>query len=132
AVGRSGGVHWTLARPDVLRPRWVGTRTDTRIAYFTAGRLHLVAGDGTGDAAAAAPPARAAVAPAWRPGPQRVVAYVDTRGSVVLYDAARASLLWRSRPFQSPHQLTWSDDGRLLPLVAGDDVVVFHGTRPAV
>ena len=44
AVEPSGSVHWTLARPDVLRPRWVGTRTDTRIAYFTAGRLHLVAG----------------------------------------------------------------------------------------
>ena len=71
AVEPGGRVHWTLARPAVRFPRWTGTRTDTRIAYLTGGRLHLVAGDGTGDReiARAAP-----VAAAWRPG-TRILAY---------------------------------------------------------
>jgi hypothetical protein len=45
-------------------PTWTGTRTDTRIAYVSGGRLRVVAGDGTGDHAVA--PA-ASVGPAWRP-----------------------------------------------------------------
>ena len=57
-----------------------GPRTDTRIAYLSGGRLRIVAGDGTGDRAVG----RAAlVAPAWRPGPSRVLAFAANPKSVV-------------------------------------------------
>src|SRR5204862_99856 len=44
---RDGSVHWSLARPRIAFPRWGGSRTDTRVAYVTAGRLHVVDGAGT-------------------------------------------------------------------------------------
>jgi hypothetical protein len=49
ALDPKGEVRWTLARPRPRFPVWTGTRTDTRIAYLSAGRLRVVAGDGTGD-----------------------------------------------------------------------------------
>ena len=49
ALTPDGEVRWTLARPDVRLPRWGGTRTDTRIAYFSGGELRVVGGDGKGD-----------------------------------------------------------------------------------
>ena len=36
ALTPDGTVRWSLARPDVRLPRWGGSRTDTRIAYFSA------------------------------------------------------------------------------------------------
>ena len=50
----NGGVRWSIARPSVAFPRWGGSRTNTRVAYLSGRRLHVVAGDGTGDAADAA------------------------------------------------------------------------------
>ena len=32
---------------EIAFPRWGGSRVDTRVAYLTRGRLHVVAGDGT-------------------------------------------------------------------------------------
>ena len=49
ALDPKGNVRWTLARPAPRFPSWTGTRTDTRITYLSAGRLRMVAGDGTGD-----------------------------------------------------------------------------------
>jgi hypothetical protein len=128
-------VRWTLARRAPRFPAWTGTRTDTRIAYLSGGRLRIVAGDGTGDHAVG--PA-APVAPAWRPGPGRVLAYSNGR-RLVLYDAASGSVLRRVAP--APREIAWSPDGRLLRgdtagiRVSGgqsqavlDDRVVFRGT----
>jgi hypothetical protein len=53
ALDPQGNVRWSLARPAPRSPVWTGTRTDTRITYLSAGRLRIVAGDGTGDHAAA-------------------------------------------------------------------------------
>jgi len=39
-----GSVRWSLARPNVVFPRWGGSRTDTRVAYLSGGRLRIVAG----------------------------------------------------------------------------------------
>jgi hypothetical protein len=107
ALDPKGEVRWTLARPAPRFPAWTGTRTDTRIAYVSGGRLRIVAGDGTGDhgVGPAAP-----VAPAWRPGPGRVLAYSDGRHTVV-YDAASGSVVRRAAPTQT---IAWSRDGRLL------------------
>ncbi len=125
----NGKVHWTLARPDVHDPAWGGTRTDTRIAYLTTSRLHVVAGDGTDDVDAAGAPAAARVAPAWRPGVPFVLAYADTRGRVSAYELSGA-LRWRSAPLPRPRLLEWSDDGKLVLVVTADKVAVLRGGRP--
>ena len=124
ALEPDGSVRWKLARPNVRFPRWGGSRTDTRIAYLTGGRLHVVAGDGTGDVDAGGLPAAAPVAPAWRPGSRHAVAYADVRGRVHLYDVA-GRVEWRSAPFPRPRLLEWSSDGTRLVLVTDDKVVVF-------
>jgi hypothetical protein len=109
ALDPKGNVRWALPRRSPRFPTWTGTRIDTRIAYVTGGRLHVVAGDGTGDRTIG-PAAR--VAPAWRPGPERVVAYA-TGGKAVVYDADRGRILLRTPPGR-PQKLSWSDDGKLL------------------
>jgi len=108
ALDPKGEVRWTLARPAPRFPAWTGTRTDTRIAYLSGGRLRIVAGDGTGDHGVG----RAAlVPPVWRPGPRRVLAYSDGRRAVV-YDVDSGSVLKRISP--APTELAWSSNGRLL------------------
>jgi hypothetical protein len=124
----SGELRWSLARPAVRFPRWGGTRDDTRIAYLSGSRLHVVAGDGTGDVDAGGLPAAARVAPAWRPTSPHAVAYVDTRGRVHVYDL-RGSVVLRSGRFARPRALAWSDDGERLLLATADRVVVLDGRR---
>ena len=112
-----GSVRWSLARPNVAFPRWGGSRTDTRVAYLSDGRLRIVAGDGTGDSAVAA---SSRVAPAWRPGDRRQLAYVASDGRVVLLGA------WRSpRRYAEPRSLVWSPDGTSLLLVTARELVLF-------
>lgn len=110
ALDPEGHVRWSLARRSAHFPAWTGTRTDTRIAYLSAGELRVVAGDGTGDRAIA--PA-ALVAPAWRPGAGRVLAYVRPGGGVVVQDVDGGAVLLRAPPANT-RKLAWSDDGRLL------------------
>jgi hypothetical protein len=118
----NGQVRWQLARPSVELPRWGGTRTDTRIAYLTTSRLHVVAGDGTGDRIL---PRSMRVAPAWRPGTKsHVLAYVDARGRVVVLDADRGTVAWTSRAYPDPRSLAWSADGRTLALATRTEVVL--------
>jgi len=126
ALEPDGTVRWKLARPNVRFPRWGGGATDTRIAYLSGGRLHVVAGDGTGDVDAGGLPTAAPVAPAWRPGSRFVVAYAATDGRVYAYDTA-GSLLWRSAPHPRPRLIAWSSDARRLALVTADKVVVLTG-----
>jgi len=127
ALEPNGTVRWTLARPGVRFPRWTGTHTDTRIAYLSGSRLRLVGGDGRGDVDACGERAAAPVAPAWRPGPRRVLAYATATGRVEVLDAGACSLLWRSRPYPAPRLLLWSSDGARLALVTPARVVVFTG-----
>ena len=83
AFDPQGHVRWTLARPSPRFPAWTGTRSDTRIAYLSGGRLRIVAGDGTGDhpVGPASP-----IAPTWLKGRNRVVLYFRA-GKPLLYDA---------------------------------------------
>lgn len=127
ALDPKGTVRWSLARPAVHFPRWVGTRTDTRIAYLTTSRLHLVAGDGTRDVDLCGEPAAARVAPAWRPAPGRVLAYATTKGRIYVLDADHCSLSWRSAPGPVPTRLEWSSDGRLLLAFAPYGLRVYNG-----
>jgi hypothetical protein len=80
ALEPDGDVRWSLARPDVRFPRWGGTRTDTRIAYLSRGRLRVVNGDGTGDRLLDA--AAVERAPKWREGMRHVLVYARRDGSV--------------------------------------------------
>jgi hypothetical protein len=129
AVEPDGDVRWKLARRDVRFPRWGGSRTDTRVAYLTGSRLHVVGGNGLGDVDAGGLPAAARVAPAWRPGSRHVLAYVSTRGRVHVYDSDSGSLAWRSGRFRGPRMLTWSSDGSRLVLVTRERIVVFGARR---
>ena len=130
AVSPKGDVHWTLPRPRVRFARWGGSHVDTRVAYLSGSRLHMVVGDGTGDVDLCGEPAAAPVAPEWRPpGLPHVLAYADVKGRVYVLDADRCSLAWRSAPFPRPRALRWSDDGRRLLLVTRDKLVAFDARR---
>jgi hypothetical protein len=129
AVEPDGTVRWSLARPDVRLPRWTGTPTDTRIAYLTGSRLHVVAGDGKGDVDAGGLQAAANVAPAWRPGKRFVLAYVDTLQRVTAYDPIRGAVLFRTPPLAHPRELGWSRGGTLLVVTDGGLVVYGSGGR---
>ena len=113
----SGTVHWSLARPRIALPRWGGSRTDTRVAYLSGGQLRVVAGDGTGDAAVAT---AARVAPAWRPGNRRQLAFVTKTGHVRLLGGWRSS-----HGYAEPRALVWSPDGSELLLVTARQLVLF-------
>jgi hypothetical protein len=119
----AGTVRWTLSRPGVLFPRWGGTRADTRIAYLSAGRLRVVAGDGTGDVALAH---AARVAPAWRPE-SHVVAYATARGVTVVDADTKAMLAVHA--LRGARELAWSADGRQLVAVTPKVVHVWGGGR---
>jgi hypothetical protein len=125
ALDPKGNVRWELARPSVRFPRWTGTRTDTRIVYLTQGRLHLVAGDGTGDRDLGLAPA-APTAPAWRPGKRRVFAYATKNERVLIFDLDRGVI--GSRVFGGvPTKLEWSSDGRRLLVLAPNRLRVYNG-----
>jgi hypothetical protein len=130
ALDPQGHVRWTLSRPAVRLPSWGGSTADTRIAYLTTSRLHVVAGDGTQDGDAGGMPAAARVAPAWRPGAGLLLAYVTTRGRVKSFDAAGTSAWQSSVLFPHPRSLEWSSDGQRLLVVTRDKVAVLRGGRP--
>jgi hypothetical protein len=123
ALDSKGGVRWALARPAPRFPAWTGSRTDTRIAYVSKGRLRIVAGDGTGDRALGA---AALVPPAWRPGPGRVLAYSDGRHAVVV-DADTGAVL--SRVAARPTKLAWSADGRTLLVFSPHRMRAYEGAK---
>ena len=112
ALEPDGDVRWTLPRRDVTSPRWAGTETDTRIAYFAGSGIRVVAGDGTGDRLLV-PDARGRLA--WRPGAGLVLAYASAR-EVRVVNVESGRLLWRAavRPARPPTQVAWSSDGRRL------------------
>jgi WD40 repeat protein len=116
----NGGVRWSIARPSVAFPRWGGSRTNTRVAYLSGGQLHVVAGDGTGDAAVAV---RSRIAPAWRPGDRLQLAFVASDGRVRLLGAWRSS-----HRYAKPRSLVWSPDGKKLLLVTARQLVLFDPT----
>jgi hypothetical protein len=125
AVDPGGRVRWSLARPSVRFARWGGSRTDTRIAYLARRRLRVVAGDGTGDRPACGAPAAAPVAPAWRPGPQHLLAYADARGRISVVDTDSCTVSWRAAPIAGLRDLEWSTDGERLLAVSRSALTLF-------
>jgi hypothetical protein len=121
-----GTVRWTIARRRVEFPRWGGSRTDTRVAYLSGRRVHVVGGNGVGDSAPRALPAAARIAPTWQPGDRRVLAYVTAAGRVELFDADAAAVRWVSRAFARPRLLAWSRDGRRLVVATAARLVLLE------
>lgn len=121
ALEADGTVRWTLARRDVRSPRWGGTRTDTRIAYFSEGRLRVVAGDGTADTTTG-PSTATQVPPAWKPDSIFELAYAPSPRRV----AVLSKLGWeRIAPVGGIRKLEWSTDGRRLLVVGRVGVRVY-------
>lgn len=125
ALDPKGKVRWSLPRRGhVSSPAWTGTQTDTDIAYLRDRELRVVAGDGEGDrlvASVAAP-----IAPAWRPGPERVLAYVARRGRLQVVDGQTGRDLWSARMTDPKSaSLEWSTDGRRLLLEEGKRIRLF-------
>jgi hypothetical protein len=123
AIEPDGDKRWSLARPDVRLPAWGGSRGDTRIAYLSGPRLHVVAGDGTGDVDAGGLPAAARIRPAWRRGAGHVLAYADTRARVTVYDT-RGAVQFRTGRLSGILRLAWSPRGALL-VVTRDGLVTY-------
>jgi Tol biopolymer transport system component len=112
ALEPGGAVRWSLARRQPVRvARWAPV-DGYRIAYLSGGELRVVNGDGTGDRRHG--PARARVAPAWRPDAAHVLAYVDARDRVTVVAVDSGRVLWRTRPAPGVRELAWSPDGRRL------------------
>jgi hypothetical protein len=113
ALDPKGNVRWTLPRRSPRFPAWTGTVTDTRIAYLSGGKLHIVAGDGTGDRAVAK---AAPYPPTWMPG-RKVLFW--TGSEFMVYNANTG----RTRRLRN-HQLV---NDPAIERRAGQSGVVFHG-----
>ncbi len=116
ALTPGGEVRWTLARPNVRFPRWGGTKTDTRIAYLSHGRLRVVGGDGRGDRLLDR--LAAEQSPAWQPGTGQQgtghrLAYARRDGTVRVVDTDTGAVLDRDAPRSLLETApTLSPDGR--------------------
>ena len=112
ALTPEGKVRWSLARPDVRLPRWGGTETDTRIAYFSRGQLRVVGGDGKGDRLLDAGAAERA--PAWVRGGGHRLAYAASGGTVRVVDVDTGAVIDRDGAARllEPPAATASPDGR--------------------
>jgi hypothetical protein len=110
AVTPKGVVRWTLSRPRVREPRWAPS--GFRVAYLSGRNLRVVAGDGTGDRRV---DAAQAVAAAWRPGTDHVLAYADRNGLVTVLATDDNQTLWTAGAGEfGPAQLEWSADATRL------------------
>jgi hypothetical protein len=128
AVEPDGDVRWSLARPAARSPRWTGSADDTRIAYVTDSRLHVVAGDGSRDVDAGGGPAPAAgVAPAWRPRRPFELSYLDSRHRVATFAVEARGVSWRSGVLADARRLVWSPDGSRLLVLGRDRLVLLRG-----
>lgn len=126
---REGTVRWSVGRPNVSLPSWGGTRTDTRIAYFSGGSLRVVAGDGTGDRLLARRVAH--VAPVWQPE-RHVVAFVARPDAVVVENVDSGAVVARHRVSGRVRSVAWSADGARLAVATSHAVHVFGRGRPLV
>lgn len=110
----TGAVRWRVRHLDQIRfPRWAPG--GLHVAYRAGTTLRIVYGNGTHDVLAGR--RMAPVAPAWRPGHARTLAWAAYDGTVTVEDADTAKVLWTFQSSQVRH-LAWSGDGRRL-FVAG-------------
>ncbi|MFN8188189.1 MAG: RNA polymerase sigma factor [Gaiellales bacterium] len=122
-----GDVRWSLEAADIHGARMT---TDGGVVAYAAGTsVRVVEGDGSGDrelAAAAAP-----TVPAWRPGPDPVLAYADPEGRVVVVRPG-GKVLWRTPRAPVPTVLEWSSDGKHVLAAAEHRIALFRTPRRLV
>lgn len=124
ALEPDGDARWSISRPSVGPFAWGGTRRDTRIAYASGDRLHVVGGDGRGDESLFSTPDVPSAPLAWAPGSQRVLAHA-TQGILRVLDvAADGEEMW-SATVPQPRFLAWSDDRQRVVVVSANVLVVF-------
>jgi len=109
ALTPRGKVRWSLARPRVHDARW--SPSGFRVAYLSGANLRILAGDGGDDSRVGT---ALAVAPAWRPVEEHVLAYVDRDQNLTVVETDAARTLWSAAIGPGPLQLEWSADGRRL------------------
>jgi hypothetical protein len=130
ALEPDGDVRWSISRPSVGRFAWDGTARDTRIAYASRDELHVVGGDGRGDARLFSAPDVPSAPFAWAPGSRRVLAHA-TQGILRVLDVgAGGEELW-SATVPQPRFVGWSDDRRRLVVISANVLIVFdaNGAR---
>ncbi len=67
------------------------------------------------------------MAPAWRPGHEYELAYVDAAGAVAVRDADTGRLEFSVHVTSMPRLLAWSADGQRLLVLTRSGVTVFTG-----
>jgi WD40-like Beta Propeller Repeat len=122
-----GKHRWSVPRRGlVASPTWTGTRTDTRIAYLAGSvpqrELRVIAGDGTDDRVIAR--RVAPVPPAWRPGPERELAFVRRSGRLLVVDSERGAVRWSAHAGPTA-DIEWRANGRRLLVAEGRRLRVF-------
>jgi dipeptidyl aminopeptidase/acylaminoacyl peptidase len=127
AFDERGKLRWSVPRRGLVgSPSWTGTRTDTRIAYLAGPvpkrELRVIAGDGTDDRLIAR--GVAPVAPAWRPGPERELAFARRSGRLLVVDADTRAVRWHAHAGPTA-VLEWRGDGRRLLVAEGRRLRVF-------
>lgn len=137
ALEPGGEARWAVTRPGpVSLPSWNGP-DGFRIAYLEGRDLRVVAGDGTGDRVVAE--GVVPVRPAWRPGPEHILAYALPGGRVRAVRADTGKAVFSAWPGDgappgaagtSPSApgvigLEWSQDGgRLLAWAPGRAILL--------
>jgi hypothetical protein len=125
ALKPDGDVRWSLRGADAISSARWAPGDGYRIAYVAGSTLWIVNGDGTGDRHLAQ--VRAAVVPAWRPGPGHVIAYADARGHVSVADVDDGRRLWTSAPMPDVHGLAWAPDAARLIVLTARGAVLLNG-----
>jgi hypothetical protein len=127
AVDPRGRVRWSLPprSQPVTAARWA-PGDGFLVAYVSGGALRVVGGDGSGDRELAA--VRAGSVPAWRPGAQHVIAYVDEHARVTVAAADTGERLWREGTrVARGAQLLWSAAGDRLLVLTPRRLLLYDG-----
>ena len=124
ALEPDGDVRWSISRPSVGPFAWGGTERDTRVAYASRDRLHVVGGDGRGDEALFSAPDVPSAPLAWAPGSRRVLAHA-TQGILRVLDVAVGGEEMWSATVPQPRFLDWSGDRQRVVVVSKNVLVVF-------
>ncbi len=126
ALDPHGRVRWSIRAPGSVRAAaW--SPQGFHVVYLAGRELRVVSGRGLGDSALRraprpgalerAPAGRVmAIAPAFRPGTARTLAFVTAARHAEVIDVYTGALLWRSRArvAASARALAWTGDGTRL------------------
>jgi WD40 repeat protein len=112
ALEADGDPRWSLSRPQpIADPRW-SPYPGLRVAYRAGDSLRIIAGDGTDDGLLAR--SVKPLAPAWRPGPGHVLAFVNRRRELRIVNTDTSEPLASIAALPGVSSLGWAPDGTAL------------------